>query len=320
MHHGAELHPRWRRQQERDGLDLEPQASDRLRSLQGLLSTLEANALTIVPNGNFLEIVPSGEAKQQGAPIYGPKKKGPNDDRMVTRLIQLEHIEGQEILPVIEKFKTKSADLTIYAPTNTLIITDTGTNIRRIMNLIEELDVPVGKEKIWIRPIQYADAAEMLSMLQNLFQSSGNSRSTSSSRSTSNSKSKRKGAKSARTSPSSVVGSGGDVTSVEITKMLSDERTNSIIFVASRTSYLKIDRLLRKIDVPIPGEGQIHIHSLENAAADEIAQTLSSLASGSKGGKGKRSLEEQEEEQEQEQVVEKLWRRPAPRRREDHRL
>ena len=85
-----------------------------------------------------------------------------------------------------------------------------------------------------------------------------------------------------------MVGSSGDVTSVEITKMLSDERTNSIIFVASRSSYLKIDRLLRKIDVPIPGEGQIHIHSLENADAEEIAQTLSSLAS-SKGGKGKRS-------------------------------
>ena len=265
---------------------LSPKPVTAYEAYKAYLSTLEANALTIVPNGNFLEIVPSGEAKQQGAPIYGTKKKGPNDDRMVTRLIQLEHIEGQEILPVIEKFKTKSADLTIYAPTNTLIITDTGTNIRRILTLIGELDVPVGKEKIWIRPIQYADAAEMLSMLQNLFQSSGgSSRGSSSARSTS-AKSKRKGK--AKTSPSSVVGASGDVSSVEITKMLSDERTNSIIFVASRSSYLKIDRLLRKIDVPIPGEGQIHIHSLENAAADEIAQTLSSLASSSKGGKGKR--------------------------------
>jgi len=265
---------------------LSPKPVTAYEAYKAYLSTLEANSLTIVPNGNFLEIVPSGEAKQQGAPIFGPKKKGPNDDRMVTRLIQLEHIQGQEILPVIEKFKTKSADLTIYAPTNTLIMTDTGTNIRRILSLIKELDVPVGKEKIWIRPIQYADASEMLSMLQNLFQSSGTGRSSSSSR-PSSSKSKRKGSK-AKSSPSSVVGSSGDVTSVEITKMLSDERTNSIIFVASRSSYLKIDRLLRKIDVPIPGEGQIHIHSLENADAEEIAQTLSSLAS-SKGGKGKRS-------------------------------
>jgi general secretion pathway protein D len=264
---------------------LSPKPVTAYEAYKAYLSTLEANSLTIVPNGSFLEIVPSGEAKQQGAPIFGPKKKGPNDDRMVTRLIQLEHIQGQEILPVIEKFKTKSADLTIYAPTNTLIITDTGSNIRRILTLIKELDVPVGKEKIWIRPIQYADASEMLSMLQNLFQASGTGRSSSSR--PSSSKSKRKGSK-AKTSPSSVVGASGDVTSIEITKMLSDERTNSIIFVASRSSYLKVDRLLRKIDVPIPGEGQIHIHSLENADADEIAQTLSSLASGSKG-KGKRS-------------------------------
>jgi general secretion pathway protein D len=267
---------------------LSPKPVTAYEAYKAYLSALEANSLTIVPNGNFLEIVPSGEAKQQGAPIFGPKKRGPNDDRMVTRLIQLEHIQGQEILPVIEKFKTKSADLTIYAPTNTLIITDTGSNIRRILTLIKELDVPVGKEKIWIRPIQYAEASEMLSMLQNLFQSSGTGRANSSSRPSSSSKSKRKGSK-AKSSPSSVVGSSGDVTSVEITKMLSDERTNSIIFVASRSSYLKVDRLLRKIDVPIPGEGQIHIHSLENADAEEIAQTLSSLASSSKGGKSKRS-------------------------------
>ena len=31
--------------------------------------------------------------------------------------------------------------------------------------------------------------------------------------------------------------------------------------------------MLRKLDVPIPCEGQIHIHSLENADAEDIAQT-----------------------------------------------
>jgi general secretion pathway protein D len=272
---------------------LSPKPVTAYEAYKAYLSTLEANSLTIVPNGNFLEIVPSGEAKQQGAPIFGPSKKGPNDDRMVTRLIQLEHIEGQEILPVIEKFKTKSADLTIYAPTNTLIVTDTGSNIRRLLTLIEELDVPVGKEKIWIRPIQYAEAAEILSMLQNLFQASGSTKS-SSGRTSSPKSSKRKGKSARTTSPSSVVGNSGDLTSVSITKMLSDERTNSIIFVASRTSYLKVDRLLRKLDVPIPGEGQIHIHGLENADAEEIAQTLSSLASSSGRSKGKRSSKSKE--------------------------
>ncbi|MCB9727316.1 MAG: type II secretion system secretin GspD [Deltaproteobacteria bacterium] len=264
---------------------LSPKPVTAYEAYKAYLSALEANGLTIVPNGSFLEIVPNGEARQQGAPIFPVGKQGPNDDRIVTRLIQLEHVEAQEILPVIDKFKTKAADVTIYAPTNTIILTDTGTNIRRLLKLIGELDVPVGKEKIWIRPIQYADAQQVLQIMTSLFQTQGNSPTpvspVAAARAARAAARGRQAAAAQQESPSSVVGATeGDITSVRISKMLADERTNSIILVASRSAYLRVDRLIRKIDVPIPGEGQIHIHPLENAKADEIASALSALASG----------------------------------------
>jgi general secretion pathway protein D len=273
---------------------LSPKPVTAYEAYKAYLSALEANGLTIVPNGSFLEIVPNGEARQQGAPIYGAGSSGPNDDRIVTRLIQLEHVEAQEILPVIDKFKTKAADVTIYAPTNTIILTDTGTNIRRLLKLIGELDVPVGKEKIWIRQIQYAEAAQVLQIMTSLFQTQGNaapSATPAASARAARAAARGRAANPAQQaeSPSSVVGATeGDITSVRISKMLADERTNSIILVASRSAYLRVDRLIRKIDVPIPGEGQIHIHPLENAKADEIASTLSALATGQSSGRATR--------------------------------
>ena len=81
--------------------------------------------------------------------------------------------------------------------------------------------------------------------------------------------------------------------SVTLSKIIADERTNQLILITTRSSYMKIDALIRKLDVPIPGEGQIHIHHLENADAEDLSSTLSSLAGGCSGGRrgrrGKRS-------------------------------
>jgi len=272
---------------------LSPKPVTVYEAYKAYLSALEANGLTIVPNGSFLEIVPAGEARTKGAPIYGIDRSGPNTDQMVTRLIQLDHIPAEEILPVIDKFKTSSADVTVYGPTNTIIITDTGSNIRRILKLIKDLDVPIGKERIWIRPIVNASASEISALLEQIIGDGGGAAAggappANGAAGRRAARQQRNAAAAAPASPdqSSVVGASSDMTKVSFSKMIADERTNSIIFVATRTAYLQVDAIIRKLDVAIPGEGSVHIHPLENADAEEIATTLSSLASGSGGGAG----------------------------------
>jgi len=264
---------------------LSPKPVTAYEAYKAYLSALEANGLTIVPNGRFLEIVPSGESKAQGGPIYGIGRSGPNTDQMVTRLLQLDHVQAEEILPVLEKFKTGSADITVYAPTNTIILTDTGSNIRRLVKLIKELDVPVGKERIWIRPIINTTAADLVQLLTQIIgDGSGGSstRTTTPARRTSRRASRnRPTAKTPTSSPTSVVEGSDELANISVTKMIADERTNAIIFVATRTAYLQVDKVIRKLDVPIPGEGSYHVQQLENADAEEVAQTLSSLAQGS---------------------------------------
>ena len=65
----------------------------------------------------------------------------PDADRYVTRLYRLENVSPDEILPVLTKFKSKDGDITPYTAGRLLIITDTATQVRRLIRIIEEVDI-----------------------------------------------------------------------------------------------------------------------------------------------------------------------------------
>ena len=248
---------------------------------RAFLAALEVNGLTVVPSGKFLKIEEITKAKQDTLPIFGNGEAFPKEERFVTRLVQLEHIAADEIQATLQKFKTQQGDISVYGPTNTLIITDSGANIVRILRLLKELDVPTGKERIWIRPVEYAEATELVDKLQQVF---GTDKGKTAAPRSNRKRNKKKRASASASSSTDR----SDESAVTVSKILADERTNQLIIMANRSSYFKLDRLIRKLDVPIPGEGQIHIHYLENADAEEISNTLSNLTQ-SGGNKRRKS-------------------------------
>lgn len=248
---------------------------------KAFLSALEINGLTIVPRGAYWEVVETGKAKQMPLPLYGPKQSVPAEDRLITRIIRLDNIDVKDIEPILSKFKSGAGDVTSYIPGNSLIVTDLGSNVARMLEFVRELDIPTGREKIWVRPIQYASAAEMANLVTALF---GDKAAKAGTR-----------AQPARPVPgqpqAQPVAAAGPIPEeglATVSKVIADERTNSLILVATPAAYVKIDRLLRRVDVPIEGEGQIHIYYLENAAAEDVAATLSALASGARGAGAKK--------------------------------
>lgn len=244
---------------------ISPQPVSVYEAYRAFLSSLMVNGMSVTKKGAFYHIVDTADARTSGAAVVGPQSAVPNDDNMVTRIIRLKNLDAKEVEPLVTKFKSKAGDIFVYPPNNSLIVTDTGSNIHSIMKLLNSVDLPLGAEKIWIRPVQHMDASELVEKITAVFEGAGG--------------------KGGATPPGSPAGAGPAGAKVTLSKAIADDRSNQIILIATRSNYLKIDALIRKLDVPIPGEGAIHIHHLENADAEDVASTLSSLAGGGGGAK-----------------------------------
>jgi general secretion pathway protein D len=246
-----------------------PQKVTVAEAYQAFLSILEANGLTVVPHGRFYKIIDSPDAKM-GAPIYVAGQGGPAEDRFITRLHRLHNVSAEEVANVLGHFKSKDGDIVVYGPGNLLIITDTGTNIQRMMRILEDVDIAGVGDQIWIEPIHYGLAADIAQRLDEVFDIKAGA-----------SGGGGKGEKGAA-SPGASLGS-----DVHVSKILSDDRSNSLVIIATERAYLRILEFIKRLDVPTKvGEGEIHVVMLQHADAIELGKTLNDIITGAQAAGG----------------------------------
>jgi general secretion pathway protein D len=246
-----------------------PQKVTVAEAYQAFLSILETNKLTVVPHGRFLKIIDTDGAASSGTPIYGAQQGSPGEDRYVTRMHRLGHISADDAAAVLGKFKSKEADITVYGPGNMIIITDTGTNIRRMMTLLEEIDVGSSGDQIFIEPIHYSSAQEVEKRINELFDVKGGGAPSAPAKG---------GAAGGAAAATSI---GAPVGDMHVAKIVADDRSNSLIIVATERAYLRILELIKRLDIPPSGEGEIHVYPLQHADAVELQKTISEIISGS---------------------------------------
>jgi general secretion pathway protein D len=235
---------------------------------RAFLAALHMNGLTIVPYGSYLRIVPEDRISQQALPFTAPGTV-PRDDRMVTQLVPLDYISASDITALLESMKTDSAIIQVYQPTNTLIITETGTNLRRMLELIERLDQPGGDTR-FIYQVRYASAEELRNVLLEIF---GEQQQQQQEVRRDDPRERRRRARDEASEPARATEAGA----VRVSQIIADARTNQLIIVASPRSYEAIRAMAEALDLPIAGEGQIHVLFLENANAADLASTLQGL-------------------------------------------
>lgn len=219
---------------------------------EAFLSILEANGMTVVPHGRFLKIIDSAGSVTAPTPIYARGEPVPASDRYVTRLYRLKNVSADEAMALLTKFKSKEADLSTYGPGQLLIMTDTGTNIRRMIRIIEEIDVGGAGSRMWIEPVHYGSASDMAKRINELFELD-------------------KGAG----SPERAGGGGGG-----LSKVVADDQTNSLIVVGTEDSYHKLLELMKRIDTQPAAEGKVHVMPLQHATAEELANVLTQMLQG----------------------------------------
>ncbi len=264
---------------------------------QAFLSILQLNGLTLEAAGRYFKIVESSSIESRVLPMYRDGEAIPSDDRFITRMHRLENVSAEDIAQLLSRFKSSEGAVTAYAPTNTLIITDTAASIRRMLRIVAEVDVPRTGEQIWVEPVHYATATDVAALLTQVFPPEDGSGASSSSKvapaprrgRTARAPATREG----EAAPAQEgAAAGGDAQTVgaaaggeaRVRSIIGDERTNSLVIIATERAYLQIIAFLRTIDVPIEGEGSIHVHALQYADADAVAEVLTGVASDSGGG------------------------------------
>ena len=264
---------------------LSPTLITEKEAYQVFLAALHVSGVTIVRSGKFLKLVSDKDAVRTTIPTcVGSETHCPEySEQMVTRLIHLDNIEVGQINSVLKALLSKGGTLTPFQPSNALIISEYAPNLRRIMKIIKALDVPGFDDELQIVQIEYATAMEISSKLTQIFDVQG--------------KASGKSSRSKLKSGSKKGVGDSDSGDVRISKIIPDERTNQLIIKANRRSFKAIKQLIGKLDVPISEaeQGRVHVYYLDNAKAEELASTLSSLAQGataqskSRGSKAKRA-------------------------------
>lgn len=234
---------------------------------------------TVMGPGGSIKIVPVRDAKESAIDTVAAPTPTPDIDTFVTRLIPLKYIDSDAISNSLKPLVSKDAALLSYPPTNTIILTDSASNIRRILSILDAIDIETFKEELTLLKVIHADAATLGQQIADVY---GGEVSSTGGAGASALRSPRP-----RTQPQipgmptpAQGGPGGADQQRDRVRIITDARTNSLIILSSRTRLEDIRRLVSKLDVPVTGGGRIHVYYLKNADAEELAETLNSVISG----------------------------------------
>lgn len=214
-------------------------------------SVLEVNGFTTVPSGDVIKIVPAQIAREKSLATRAlPDGVTPSEDKMVTQIVSLEHASPDEMKRVLDPLVSRSSIILSYPPTGMLVITDVLSNIKRLQEIIDTLDVEGAGETISYIPLKYASAADTLKSLVSVFQ-------------------QQRGA-------------------LAPVKIVADERTNAVIVAATENDTIRVKELISLMDREIPkGTGMIRVYYLQNARAEETAKVLTTIPQQAKLPDGK---------------------------------
>jgi general secretion pathway protein D len=259
---------------------------------EAFLNALQVHGYTVVKVGEYYNIIKATDAVQAPLRIRSGTEGIPASDLVITQIIPLSNVSANDVQSIVNALKSKSGNIIVYAPSNTLIITDHAHNVRKIVELLSELDVAAPKSSMEFIRLRYADAGEVQQLIENLYnvgQSSGSSSTAEQNLSPAQARlaARRRAATQQDTpaSPDSITA--GKETNY-IDKVIADQRTNSLVVLANEQGHKAVLALIEKIDIDATdsSRSQIHVVRLEQAKAQDVVDVLSRLSEGARGGGG----------------------------------
>lgn len=236
---------------------------------KAFLSALAINGMTVVPSGGFLKVRNARAAQRDGIDIYSGSYY-PNADQMITKVVHMKHISAEELKTKLSRLLNSSyGEMEANPQTNSLIISDFGSSIDRIMKIINQLDVPGFEEQLEVVGIKYAKAKDIADLIDKVVNKGQKSTAAG-------------GFNAGVPRFSSGGSSGGAAKSGGISSFMvfPDDRTNSLIIVGNRAGIGRVRKLVSQLDFKVSAESQggVYVYYVKHGEAEKIAATLSEVA------------------------------------------
>lgn len=267
-------------------------------AMQAIEAVLAMNNITLVPMGEkFLKVVQTTAARQEGMPLSMtlPDNKFPETDQLVSQVVTLKYTEIAEITPIIQSLIHGYGKIQPLERANSLLVTDTAVNMRRVMEVLELIDQPAeSKVETRIYTIRYAKASEIAGRLNELIADSQAKEDRPRVDTTQGGAAQVPAAIAALRPrvPGSEADSAAAAAAAERgiivgkVKIIADERTN-ILFVISRAeNFVFFDRIVDVLDRPVDPAIAVRVVALEYAKAEEIASILNEFIGAASEEKG----------------------------------
>ncbi len=215
-----------------------PVARDELYDL--FLGVLKVYGFAAVAGEAATKIVPDVQAKQAEVPnLFADERL--RDDDIVTHVIQTEHVSAAQLVPILRPLVPQGGHLAAATETNSLLVSDSAINVRRIRDLVARIDQPAadGFEVIELR---YANADDLATKLREL--------------------------EAAQTE--------GQPARSRV-QILADARANAIILSGDPERRLPVRALVTQLDTPV-AVGNTQVHYLRYAQAEDVVEVLRGIA------------------------------------------
>ena len=139
-----------------------------------LLNTVLNNAgYAAIQRERVLRIVRKDAAKRANIPVRSGNdpSKVADTDELITQVIPLRYADAQQLKQDLSPLLSTDADFTSNQSSNVLVITDTSSNVRRLVQIVAALDTSVATAAdVKVFQLKYADASAAAKLINDVFQ------------------------------------------------------------------------------------------------------------------------------------------------------
>ena len=222
-------------------------AMDRDGIYELFLSVLQVHGFAAVPSGDVVRIVQTVLAKQSGNP--NDFEEGLESQELVTRVIPVLNAPSDEMVKVLRPLIPQYGQIAALSQPNVLIISDHASNINRLVEIVNRVDVADSLE-VSIIDLKEAWVEDIVALLEQL-------------------------------APEQIGKSAKGPNRVSI---VASERTNSLVIKGERYTVARVKQLVSQLDVPANRSGTIKVVRLAHSDATKMAEILNSLVKERKSG------------------------------------